>query len=213
MDINVRDTQRHMEVYSNFINPYEIALERIRRRLDVFNREYALKNLHNPIHGISSRIKSLQSMADKLMHKGYELSFESARKHLTDIAGIRVICYYLTDIDTLVHKVRQFDDCLLIKEADYVSQVKPSGYRSYHVVLGVPLSIEEDESYYPVEIQLRTLAMDFWASIEHELRYKQKKLDEALLLEELKQYSETLNNMDERMERFYQSQFDKKEEK
>lgn len=213
MDTNVREAQKHMDVYTNFINPYEIALARIRRRLDVFNKEFALKNTHNPIHGITSRIKSLQSMADKLTDKSLELSFESARKHLTDIAGIRVICYYVTDIYTMAQKISEFDDCLIIKEVDYVYDVKPSGYRSYHMVLGVPVSLEDDESYYPVEIQLRTLAMDFWASIEHELRYKQKMPDEALLLKELKQYSETLFNMDERMERFYQSQFDQKEER
>lgn len=206
MDLNLDETRKYINFYANFINPYEVVLERIARRLDVYNKEQALKHGHNPIHNITKRIKSLSSIQEKLTRRGLDISFSSARENLTDIAGVRVVCYFLDDILTLVDHIHTFEDCDIIKEADYLTCKKKSGYRSFHIVLNVPLGVAGKQDKYPVEIQLRTLAMDFWASIEHELRYKNMDFDQVSVLEELSDYSEILHDIDRRIGWFYNEQ-------
>lgn len=207
MDYEIRDTYDHITYYENFIRPYRIVMERMVRRLEVFQQSMEMAPDHNPIHSISSRIKTLKSIEDKLERSGREVSFESAKQDLHDIAGIRVICYFLDDLLTVIRQIKRFDDCIIIKERDYTQAgVKESGYRSYHIVLEVPLDASDPRHRYPVEIQLRTLAMDFWASIEHELRYKNKEFDQDLVAKELRAFSDILNNIDMRIAGFHDRQ-------
>lgn len=125
-----------------------------------------------PIHHVQDRIKKKESIEQKLARRGCECDVESARDCLTDISGIRVICYFVRDIYAVVSLLKKQTDIVVIKECDYISHPKPNGYRSYHIVFGVPVYHTDGMEYYPVEIQLRTMSMDLWASMEHRICYK-----------------------------------------
>ena len=147
-------------------------------------------------------------MFEKLRRKNFEESFESALENLKDIAGLRVICYYIKDVYSIIDELKKQNNLILIKEKDYIKNPKPNGYRSYHLIIGVEVYENGEKQYYPVEIQIRTLSMDFWASIEHQLCYKASGEKKKEIFAELKEYSEILNNMGNRMERFYEDKFE-----
>ncbi len=160
------------EEYDELIKPYGEALSVIKLRLNSLNEEYRSRSIDYPIHNIQNRIKSKKSIIKKLINKSRTISKESAKDSLTDIAGIRVICYFEQDIYNVVSAIKKQGDLIVIKECDYVKCPKKNGYRSYHIVLGIPVFSLEETEYYPVEIQIRTLSMDLWASMEHRICYK-----------------------------------------
>ncbi|MBD5444453.1 MAG: (p)ppGpp synthetase [Lachnospiraceae bacterium] len=160
------------EEYDSLIKPYSEALTIIQIRLNSLNAEYRSRSMQYPIHNIQHRIKSKNSIVKKLEKKELPVSAEIARDALTDIAGIRVICYFEDDIYSVVSAIRKQTGVLMIKERDYVKEPKNNGYRSYHMVLGVPIYTLEETQYFPVEVQIRTISMDLWASMEHRICYK-----------------------------------------
>jgi len=188
------------EEYLCFIQPYEDALKNIRVRVDVLNSDYRRKNQNYPIHHIQYRIKQKESIENKLDKNGYGSSVDSARNYLTDVAGIRVICYFITDIYAIVSLLKKQSDIVIIKESDYIANPKPNGYRSFHIVFGVPVYHTDGMEYYPVEIQLRTMSMDLWASMEHRICYKGEERKQAA--EEFKKYAIALRQMEDEMEEF-----------
>lgn len=151
---------------------YECAILEVKTKLDVLNREFQANKLRNPIETIKTRVKSPTSIMEKLERKGYELSVQSVKDNLDDVAGIRVICSFVDDIykvaDMLIHQ----DDIKLITMKDYIKNPKPNGYRSLHLVIEIPIFLSEEKKNMRVEVQIRTIAMDFWASLEHEIHYK-----------------------------------------
>lgn len=188
------------EEYVCFIQPYEDALKNIRVRVDVLNNDYRRKNQNYPIHHIQYRIKQKESIENKLEKNGYEASVDSARNYLTDVAGIRVICYFIRDIYAIVSLLKTQSDIVIIKESDYIANPKSNGYRSFHIVFGVPVYHTDGMEYYPVEIQLRTMTMDLWASMEHRICYKGEEKEQAV--EEFKKYAIALRQMEDEMEEF-----------
>lgn len=188
------------EEYLCFIQPYEDALKNIRVRVDVLNNDYRRKNQNYPIHHIQYRIKQKESIENKLDKNGHEASVDSARNYLTDVAGIRVICYFIRDIYAIVSLLKKQSDIVIIKESDYIANPKPNGYRSFHIVFGVPVYHTDGMEYYPVEIQLRTMSMDLWASMEHRICYKGEEKEQAA--EEFKKYAIVLRQMEDEMEEF-----------
>lgn len=160
------------EEYDSLIKPYSEALTIIQIRLNSLNTEYRSRSREYPIHNIQQRIKSKSSIVKKLEKKNIPVSAGSARDELTDIAGIRVICYFEDDIYCVVSAIRKQSGILIIRERDYVKNPKPNGYKSYHIVVGVPVYTMDETQYYPVEVQIRTISMDFWASMEHRICYK-----------------------------------------
>jgi putative GTP pyrophosphokinase len=188
------------EEYVCFIQPYEDALKNIRVRVDVLNNDYRRKNQNYPIHHIQYRIKQKESIENKLDKNGYEASVDSARNYLTDVAGIRVICYFIRDIYAIVSLLNTQSDIVIIKESDYIANPKSNGYRSFHIVFGVPVYHTDGMEYYPVEIQLRTMTMDLWASMEHRICYKGEEKEQAV--EEFKKYAIALRQMEDEMEEF-----------
>ncbi|WP_343250300.1 (p)ppGpp synthetase [Diplocloster hominis] len=201
--INVSSIASDLREYEDFIQPYEDAVSIVQVWLETLDKDFQRRHKHNPIHSMQSRIKSLNSIVGKLDRKGIPVSFEAAKDYLTDIAGIRVICFYVQDVYTIVNILKKQMDIIMIKEKDYIADPKKNGYRSYHLVLGVTVYHAEGKQYYPVEIQIRTLAMDFWASMEHQLCYKAVREDKTLLSKELKECSLLLEEIEGRMERFY----------
>ena len=182
---------------------YDSAIKVVKTYLSILDDEFSLKFQRNPIHNIEDRLKSPQSIMKKLEKKGLPMTTEAAQKNLLDIAGIRVTCYYISDIYSLVEMLGHRDDFTIIKRKDYIKNPKPSGYRSYHLVVNVPVYMSSYKQYAPVEIQIRTMAMDFWASLEHQLKYKPSSAISPELSEELRQCAERIAETDIQMQQIY----------
>ena len=185
---------------------YRSALKVAVTQMEILDEEFARMYYHSPIHHIEYRIKSLDSIVDKLRRRGYDVTIDNIYAHIQDLAGIRVICNYMDDIYYLRSLLTRFESFRVIREVDYIKEPKPSGYRSLHLVVNVPIVISEGTMVLPVEIQLRTIAMDMWASLEHELRYKsdRKFTDEDAA--RLRLCSDAISEIDQEMQDIYQGQ-------
>ena len=190
------------EEYYKFIQPYQDAKQSVLTRLDALNHTLYGSSAGRPIHNIQDRIKKKQSMEKKLERKGKEATVENAKDYLMDIAGVRVICYFVDDIYNLAEILKRQSDLILIRERDYIANPKPNGYRSYHIVVGVPVYCLDGMEYFPVEIQMRTLSMDFWASMEHRVSYKKEREDKEALTKELRGYAGMLQQIEKSFEQY-----------
>jgi len=179
---------------------YSSALKEVYTKLDILNNEFKHIHSRNPIEHITTRVKSPESIIEKLIRKNLPVTIESAKKHLNDIAGIRIICTFLDDIYHVVNMLTSQNDLKTIKIKDYITKPKPNGYRSLHLIVQIPVFFSDRVEDVNVEIQLRTEAMDVWASIEHKLSYKgyNNYIDDEILTE-LKNCSDQLNILDNRM--------------
>ena len=162
----------HAVPFMELMMQYRCALMEVETKLNVLNAEFTMKNNRNPFESIKSRIKSPVSILEKMQRKGFELSAESIEKNLADIAGIRVICSFPDDIYATAKLLTQQDDITVLEVKDYIKNPKENGYRSLHLILEIPIFLSEQKKNMKVEVQFRTIAMDFWASLEHQLRYK-----------------------------------------
>ena len=187
------------EEYLEFTQPYRDAMSALQVKLEVLNLDYRRKYANYPIHYIQSRLKKKESIEKKLALKNMEISVQSAQDNLTDIAGVRVICYFEEDVYTLVNLIKKQSDMIVIKECDYIEKPKTNGYRSYHLVLGIPVYHTDGKQYYPVEIQFRTMSMDFWASMEHRICYKADEEKKQNVRDEFMSYSCALEHMEKNM--------------
>ena len=179
---------------------YNAAIRAMSTKFEILDEEFQVLYSHNPIHHMESRLKSPSSIAGKLHKKGHSLDIESAMKNLTDIAGIRVICHYVDEIYAIEDLLSKQDDVTIIKTVDYIKSPKPNGYRSLHIIATVPVFLSKNVKYMPVEIQMRTIAMDFWASLEHNIRYKSQKGVPEDLHGRLKNCAESIAQIDLEMQ-------------
>ena len=190
-----------LPVESLFAN-YRCAIMEVETKFKVLDEEFSLIYDGNPIESIKSRIKSNESILRKIIRKDLPLDLDSIEEHLEDIAGVRVICSFIDDIYKLADCFLRQDDITLIKMKDYIKNPKPSGYRSLHLIVAVPIFLENEKKLVKVEVQFRTIAMDFWASLEHKLRYNKrispKMLDE--LSRELNECATESAELDFRMQ-------------
>ncbi|MGQ7871390.1 GTP pyrophosphokinase [Sunxiuqinia sp. sy24] len=184
-------------------NLYSAAIREIGTKLENLNDEFRYTKDRNPIHQIKSRVKAPRSIMKKLHKRGLEMSVESARKNLTDIAGVRVICPYMHDIYLIARLLTSQADIGLIRRSDYIENPKPNGYRSLHLIVTIPVFLSERTEIVSVEVQIRTIAMDFWASLEHELAYKFLNNKPEEVSEELKECAEVIANTDSRMQHLF----------
>lgn len=166
-------------------NLYKAAMKEVSTKLEVLDDEFNINYSHNPIHHLECRIKEIKSILKKMQRYSVPHTLESAQKHIQDIAGIRVICNFINDIYLVEKLLTKQSDITVIKRKDYIEQPKENGYRSLHLVVKVPVFLSDKTENVPVEIQLRTIAMDYWASLEHMLQYKSKNDD-------MKKYAATL---------------------
>ncbi len=189
--------------YLNIESEYCYAIRKMSAKLENLD-DYCQSHFdHNPIHHIESRIKSPESILEKMLRRGYDLSFDTLKKNIYDIAGIRVVCNYINDIYQIVNLLMKQKDLQVSITKDYIVKPKDTGYRSLHVVFSMELYLDHEVKHVPVEIQFRTLAMDMWASLEHELRYKSKNNLSDENKKRLSQYSEDLYKVDLNMQRVY----------
>ncbi len=182
---------------------YAAAIKEITTKLEILDEEFHIKYDHNPIHHIESRLKSIQSIYAKLKKKNLPLETEAVKENIYDIAGVRVICNYVDDIEKMAELLLKQNDVTLIRIKDYVNNPKENGYRSLHIVVKVPIFLAESVEDTPVEIQIRTIAMDFWASLEHRLKYKSDEKVSKELAARLKVCAEKINAIDKEMQHIY----------
>ena len=179
------------------------AIKEIQTKLEILNDELAMKTKRNPIESVSSRVKAPASIIDKMQRKGYPLTVESVWENLNDVAGVRVICSFVEDIYDVASMFMKQDDIEVIEVKDYIKNPKPNGYRSLHLIVGVPIFLSEKTVQMRVEVQIRTIAMDFWASLEHQVKYKKGVPDAERISDELKECAETITATDLKMQEIY----------
>ncbi len=191
-----------MSEISNFqelMMMYHSAIREVTTKLEILNDELSLKNKNNPIQFIKSRIKKPLSILNKLQKLEKNISVESIMNYLDDVAGLRVICSFIDDVYKIADMLVKQDDIVLIQAKDYIKNPKPNGYRSYHLIIEVPVFFSDKKQWVRVEIQIRTVAMDFWASLEHQVRYKKDVKDTKEVEKELKECADTIASTDLQM--------------
>ena len=194
------DFQRMVDDFFAIQCRYSAAMKEVQTKLEILDDEFQMKHRRNPIHHVESRLKSIQSMMEKLSRKQYAVSMQSAVENLKDIAGIRVICSYVQDVYTVARLLTTQDDVKLVEMRDYIRNPKANGYRSLHLILEVPVFLQEGRIMVPVEVQIRTIAMDFWASLEHNLRYKAAGRVPEDICDELHEVGEDIAALDQKMQ-------------
>lgn len=190
------------EPYMKLMAYYRCAIMEVETKFNVLNEQFSLRYDYNPIESIKSRLKTPDSIAEKMHRRNFPLSIDSIEKNLNDIAGVRVICSFPEDIYLIADCLLEQDDVQLLERKDYIRDPKPGGYRSLHLIIEIPIFLEHEKRIMKVEVQLRTIAMDFWASLEHKLRYKKDlpEEDTQLLATELRECADISASLDHRME-------------
>ena len=193
--------------YLAFQKLYVCAARKLRTNLENLEMDYRVQYDHRVIRSIDSRIKSVKSTYGKLVRRNLPLTIESAKSNLTDIAGIRVLCAYIRDIYEIRRRLLAQDNIKLMRCSDYIRYPKPSGYRSLHLIISVTLHLPDQTVTVPAEIQLRTVAMDSWAALEHKLKYKNPRGVSNEVAAQLRECADVIARTDEQMQRIYESLF------
>ena len=199
-DISVDWIKEKFNEFVRLMTYYRCAMMEIETKFNVLNEEYSLAYDRNPISSIKTRLKSFPSISEKLSRKGISNDIDSIEKNLNDVAGVRVICSFLEDVYSLADALLKQDDIILIEKKDYIKNPKPNGYRSLHIIVGIPIFLAHEKRVMKVELQLRTIAMDFWASLEHQLRYKKETTFTADMAKELLNCAELSAELDNKMD-------------
>ncbi len=189
--------------YNKICKNYGSAIREVKTKLQILDDDFELLHEHNPIHHMESRVKSLESIIEKIQRRGFDKNPESIFDNMLDIAGIRVICHYIEDIYTIANLLKRQSDITIVKETDYIKNPKPNGYRSLHLVVKVPVFFVNEVVELPVEVQIRTMAMDFWASLEHQLRYKSQGEIPKFIAYELQECARTITESDLKMQKIH----------
>lgn len=192
-----------MEEYSKIEKVYRYALREMCAKLENLDDYCSVSLSHNPIHNIESRIKTKKSIIEKIHRRGYPVTIRTLKDLIYDIAGVRVVCNYIDDIDVIIELLMQQKNLRIRLRKDYITNPKPTGYRSVHIVFEKQMFLEDEEIWTPIEIQFRTIAMDMWASLEHELRYKSKMELSEDDKKRLKEYADKLYEIDVAMQKMY----------
>ena len=196
----VVDNDNQVDSWQEVTLVYNAALKQINTKLEILNDEFQHVHRYNPIEHIKSRMKTSESIVKKLKRYGYESTIENMVKYINDIAGIRVICSFLDDIYAVADMLTRQDDVHIIAIKDYIRHPKDNGYRSYHMIVEIPVFFSDRKKWMRVEVQIRTIAMDFWASLDHQLKYKKEVGDSSEEISaELKECAEVIAETDERM--------------
>lgn len=195
------DTSQDFSVLRNL---YESAVKQLAVKFEVLNSEFNIQYARNPIHHIESRVKSAQSIATKLTKKGLPITIAAAREHINDIAGVRIVCNYIDDVYHVAEMFERQKDVEIIERQDYIKKPNYNGYRSLHLDVRIPVYLSDRTEYVTAEIQLRTIAMDFWASLEHDIRYKvdKTKLPQGIN-EEMYECADKIAEIDRQMQDMY----------
>jgi len=196
--------RRLRDDFTRFMMQYKFGIEEMTTKIRILQDEFNELHDYNPIEHVSSRLKSPESILEQLVRKNCEPTFEAIRTTITDIAGVRVTCSFVSDVYRVFEMLAGQSDVTVLDVRDYIAQPKPNGYRSLHGIVEVPVFLSDGVVPVVVEVQLRTIAMDFWASLEHKIYYKYRKQVPEELLQDLQQAAETANRLDQKMERLHE---------
>ena len=199
LDPEDRDMIEKEEHFSQVMMMYSCAIREVQTKLEVLNDDLKSRYQRNPIHSIKSRIKKPVSLAKKLRKKGLPVSVDSIKGNINDVAGVRVICSFVDDIYTVAEMLARQDDINVLMVKDYIRCPKVNGYRSYHMIIEVPVFFSDRRENMRVEVQIRTIAMDFWASLDHQMKYKKDVEDASEISDELKECAEVIAQTDLKM--------------
>ena len=197
------DNITRQEGFEEFRHAYRAAIKEVRTKIEILSEDFAVRHDYNPIHHMERRLKIPASIEEKLQRLGKEVSIEAARDNIFDIAGIRVVCNFVDDVYRVADMLIAQQDVTLLTRKDYIENPKENGYRSLHLVVSVPVYLMSGMQEVPVEIQIRTVAMDFWASLEHNLRYKKTTNIPKNIDIELKACAEVSAKLDARMQKIF----------
>lgn len=199
----IEEILARMDSYKQSCMEYSAALKELETRLHIINDELSLSTDDNPIEDISTRIKTTKSIVNKMKRKDIPISVKNMEANLFDIAGIRVICSFVDDVYNLANSLREQKDLIILQVKDYIQEPKPNGYRSYHMIIEVPFYLSSRKVSKKVELQFRTIAMDFWASLEHKMRYKKDFPDSTEVHRRLKTCAEMSAGLDREMQEIH----------
>ncbi|WP_172798895.1 GTP pyrophosphokinase family protein [Paenibacillus sp. FJAT-26967] len=188
-----------MKEWARFLLTYKFALDEVSTKLQILNEEFQFIHEYNPIEHMKTRIKSAESIVSKLKRKNLDVSIENTKQYIRDIAGIRIICSFTTDMYQIYEMICGQDDVRVIQTKDYIQNPKPNGYQSLHLIIDIPVYLTNRVEHVPVEIQIRTVAMDFWASLEHKIYYKYNAGIPPQIQQELKDTADMISSLDRRM--------------
>ncbi|AZK47889.1 GTP pyrophosphokinase [Paenibacillus lentus] len=186
---------------TRFLLSYKFALDEMETKIEILKEEFESLHDYSPIEHTKTRLKSPESIMGKLYRKGADFSFESIRETVKDIAGMRITCSFISDIYRVSDMLKQQSDLKVLEVKDYIKNPKPNGYKSLHLLIEVPVFMSDRVEHVCVEVQIRTIAMDFWASLEHKIFYKYNQSVPERLLQELKDAADTADELDHQMER------------
>lgn len=201
--LNLEQIRKLKQEFTRFMMYYKFAMDEVKTKIDILNQEFNYIHEYNPIEHVKTRLKTPESILKKVHRKGYELSLDSIKENIHDIAGIRIICSFVSDIYKISQMLAKQEDIQVIMYKDYIKNPKPNGYRSLHLVVKVPVFMSDRVENVSVEIQIRTIAMDFWASLEHKIYYKYDKDVPEDLIRQLKEAAEAAAELDKKMENIH----------
>ena len=188
---------------ARFMMYYKFGMQEVSTKIDILKQEFQYVHSYNPIEHVKSRLKSPQSILEKAQRKDYDLTVDSIRENVRDIAGIRIVCSFTSDIYRVAGMLMQQKDITVVDYEDYIEKPKPNGYQSLHLIIQVPVFMSDRMEKVFVELQIRTIAMDFWASLEHKIYYKYDKAVPQKLRDDLKEAADTISALDKKMEKIH----------
>ena len=187
--------------FQKFHLEYRFAMQEVETKLDILREEFLHMHEYHPIEHVSSRVKSIDSLLAKVERRGISPDIDSIRREVRDIAGVRVTCAFRRDVYKLFDLLTQQDDVTVLEVEDYIVDPKPNGYKSLHAIISVPVFLSSGRVDVPVEVQFRTIAMDFWATLDHDMQYKKQVEDSEAIMRELRECADVIHQTDEKMMR------------
>ncbi|MFC0558860.1 GTP pyrophosphokinase [Halalkalibacter alkalisediminis] len=201
--VDLKKLKQFKDEVTRFMMAYKFALDEVNTKIDILKQEFEYVHDYSPIEHVSSRLKTPESILNKVHRKNYSLALDTIKENIKDIAGIRITCPFISDIYNLSSMIQRQKDIEVIEEKDYIKNPKPNGYQSLHLIVKIPIFMSDREDHVYVEVQIRTIAMDFWASLEHKIFYKYNKEIPQRLLLELKEAAESAAALDRKMEKIH----------
>ena len=203
INVSPSDLRALRDQMQRFLLEYKFGMQEVETKIGILRDEFQYLHDYNPIEHVCSRVKTPDSIVAKVFRRGIDPEFTAIREHITDIAGVRITCSFVTDAYRLFDLLTQQDDLTVRVVKDYIATPKPNGYKSLHVIVDVPVFLSTGRVDVPVEVQFRTIAMDFWASLEHKIHYKYDQQVPATLIDSLTDAADTAAELDQRMERLH----------
>ena len=197
--IDSAEGKKLIKEIKRMVSIYNMALKEVKTKMEILNEDLASQTKYSPIEYVKTRLKTPESIIEKCIRKDYPLTIESIKENILDIAGVRIVCTFVNDIQKIVDIISQLEDLKVVKIKDYITEPKPSGYSSMHMIIEVPVNLLSGKEFVEVEIQVRTIGMDFWASLEHKIKYKFDGTVPDYVKKDLFDCSKTVRNLDKKM--------------